>query len=124
MTIDKFSKVPIYEQIISEFERQIVSGILSPGDKLPSVRSLSTEITINPNTIQKAYAELERLGITSSSQGQGRFVTMDAGHIIRDQKKSALSEINRLIDELIESGVNLEEIFRDIRAMREEKKNL
>lgn len=118
MNIDKFSKEPIYEQIINDFERQIVSGVLKPGDRLPSVRALSTEITINPNTIQKAYGELERLGVTSSSQGQGRFVSANAVEIIRNMKTSIITEINRLIDELIAAGNSLDKIFEDIRTSR------
>lgn len=118
MNIDKFSKEPIYEQIINDFERQIVSGVLKPGDRLPSVRALSTEITINPNTIQKAYGELERMGVTSSSQGQGRFVSANAVEIIRNMKTSIITEINRLIDELIAAGNSLDKIFEDIRTSR------
>ena len=92
--------------------------MLKPGDRLPSVRALSTEITINPNTIQKAYGELERMGVTSSSQGQGRFVSANAVEIIRNMKTSIITEINRLIDELIAAGNSLDKIFEDIRTSR------
>lgn len=58
--VDKVSSVPIYEQIIAEFERYVMAGLMGADDKLPSVRALSLELSVNPNTIQKAYTELER----------------------------------------------------------------
>lgn len=120
MIIDKFSKKPIYEQILEDIERQILLGILKPMDKLPSVRALSAEITINPNTIQKAYGELERLGITSSTQGQGRFVAANAVSLIKDKRREIFVEINRLIDPLITAGMSLDDVFSGIRATRKE----
>jgi GntR family transcriptional regulator len=65
---------PIYSQIVENFRSQIVTGILLPGDKLPSVRELAGELTINPNTIQRAYRELEMDGWIASVAGKGSFV--------------------------------------------------
>lgn len=65
---------PIYSQIIDGFREQIVSGVLRQGDKMPSVRELATELTINPNTIQRAYRELEMQGWIASVPGKGSFV--------------------------------------------------
>ena len=65
---------PIYAQICDGFRDQIRSGILSPGDRLPSVRELATQLTINPNTIQRAYRELETEGWIASVSGKGSFV--------------------------------------------------
>lgn len=70
--IDRFGRTPIYEQIIDQTQRLILSGALNAGDQLPSVRTLSRELSINPNTLQKAYAELERRGICISAPGNGR----------------------------------------------------
>ena len=72
--VDVRSRVPIYEQIVNSFKQMAMSGILSPDEKLPSVRDLSQELTINPNTIQKAYQELERQNIIYTKRGQGSFV--------------------------------------------------
>ena len=63
--INKVSYVPIYEQIISEFERYVMAGLLNSDDKLPSVRALSMDLSVNPNTIQKAYAELGKASVTA-----------------------------------------------------------
>ena len=76
--IDRMGRKPIYEQIIEQTELMIASGVLKPGDQLPSVRALSQMLSANPNTLQKAYAELEREGITTSAPGNGRFIGKDA----------------------------------------------
>ena len=64
---------PIYEQVKDSLRRLMVTGVLAPGDKLPSVRSMASQLSINPNTIQRAYAELEKKGITYSVPGKGSF---------------------------------------------------
>ena len=69
--IDGMSRTPVYEQIIEQVEKLITLGIMSPGDQLPSVRSLSIELSVNPNTIQKAYSELDAKGIAHSVPGRG-----------------------------------------------------
>ena len=81
---------PIYEQVRDGFRDLIISGALRGGDKLPSVRELATSLTINPNTIQRAYAELERNGFIYSVKGRGSFV----GSIsrLREQKRRELQE--------------------------------
>lgn len=114
VNIDKFGRVPIYEQIISEVEKQVLSGAMKPMDQLPSVRALSVEISINPNTIQKAYSELERLGVCYSAPGQGRFVAVAAAEKIRNSKSGLLAEIIRLTEELVISGMPLEEILTSV----------
>lgn len=73
--IDRSGRTPIYEQIIDQTQRLIASGLLKEGDQLPSVRVLSQELSVNPNTLQKAYSELERRGLCVSAPGNGRFVT-------------------------------------------------
>ena len=72
--IDLKSRQPLYEQIVDNIKQQIIKGVLQANEQLPSVRSLAAELTINPNTIQKAYRELERLGYVSSLPGRGSFV--------------------------------------------------
>ena len=77
-TIDKMSRTPIYEQLISQFEARILSGDIDPEGKLPSVRQLSQELGINPNTLQRAYLEIERRGLCVAVPGNGRFLSKDA----------------------------------------------
>ena len=86
-TIDKYSRVPIYEQIIEQVEMHIALGDLAPESLLPSVRSLSVELSVNPNTLQKAYAELERRGLCYSVPGNGRFISPGAPEALRASRR-------------------------------------
>ena len=72
--LDHRDRRPIYEQILEGLRQQIRAGVLLPGERLPSVRELSAKLSINPNTIQRSYQELERTGWTVSQQGKGSFV--------------------------------------------------
>ncbi len=75
--IDYKDRRPIYEQVIERFQDLIVRGVLKPDSQLPSVRSLAMELSINPNTIQRAYTELERQGFIYSIKGRGSFVSFN-----------------------------------------------
>lgn len=76
---------PIYAQIIDGFKEQIASGILQPGEKLPSVRELAAELAINPNTIQRAYRRLELEGWIATVPGKGCFVCEVDDHVSRER---------------------------------------
>jgi DNA-binding transcriptional regulator YhcF (GntR family) len=82
---------PIYAQLTDQFRRRIVSGDLPPGSRLPSVRDLAAEAGVNPNTMQRAMAEMERLGLVFSQRTAGRFVTEDET-VIRDQRRDLARE--------------------------------
>ncbi len=103
--IDKYSRRPIYEQVVAQAERLIATGALEAGAVLPSVRTLSQQLSINPNTLQKAYGELERRGLCYSVPGSGRFITENAREIVVGQKQALLEEIERICTELREAGV-------------------
>jgi len=82
---------PIFLQIVERIQTDIVSGRYQPGDKLPSVRDLAAEASVNPNTMQKAFAELERTGLVYSRRTSGRFITEDC-HMIEQLKTSLATE--------------------------------
>ncbi|CDZ98937.1 HTH-type transcriptional repressor YtrA [Jeotgalicoccus saudimassiliensis] len=120
--IDEKSRMPIYEQITENVKRLIMQGVLLPDEKLPSVRSLAQELTINPNTIQKAYRELEREGYLISRPGKGSFVNDMTETMNREHIKTLTDEVERLIRELVfldVPGVNLKEIVD--KAVREKE---
>ena len=94
MQIDKLSRTPIYEQIIQGLTREILTGILPEGSQIPSVREMSMQLSINPNTIQKAYSEMERQGLTASAPGIGRFVA--AGAVEKLRHGSAMAGLDGL----------------------------
>ena len=77
-TVDQMARKPVYEQIVEQTERFLLTGALSPGDHLPSVRSLSLELVVNPNTILKAYNDLDKNGIIHSVPGKGYFICESA----------------------------------------------
>lgn len=112
--IDVKSRMPIYEQITENVKRLIMQGVLLPEEKLPSVRSLAQELTINPNTIQKAYRELEREGYIISRPGKGSFVNDMTETMNREHIKTLTDEVEGLIKELVfldVPGVNLKELI-------------
>ncbi len=104
---------PIYAQICDGFRDQIRSGILSPGDRLPSVRELATQLTINPNTIQRAYRELELQGWVASVPGKGSFVNgVPAGQ--DNQHQALLRQFDSLTQTLLEAGISPEMLMERI----------
>lgn len=112
--IDRFGRTPIYEQIIEQTQRLIASGILKEGDQLPSVRALSQELSVNPNTLQKAYSELERRGVCISAPGNGRFVTADAARLVGEELQERLLEIRRIAQELCAAGMPVERVLKSV----------
>ena len=101
---------PIYAQLLERLQMQIVSGRYSPGDKLPSVRELAAAVNVNPNTMQKAFAELERSGLITTQRTSGRYVTEDTQMIRQVQKDLACGHIRQFIQKMKELGFSLEEI--------------
>ena len=99
IAIDVQSRKPIYEQIVERIETLIVSGVLAPDSQLPSVRTLAMELSINPNTIQKAYTMLEQEGFIYPIRGRGNFVSGDA-----TLKKKKQEGLYRSLQELVGQG--------------------
>jgi GntR family transcriptional regulator len=112
--IDTMSRVPIYEQIVEQLEFFVLNGILKEGEQIPSVRSLSVELSINPNTIQKAYFELDKRGIIQSVPGRGCFVTESAKDILSARKREKLADLKALAAELKLAGIAKEKIIECI----------
>ncbi|MCY6485731.1 GntR family transcriptional regulator [Clostridium aestuarii] len=99
-------KTPIYLQIINFIKKQIVSNELKGGDKMPSVRELSLQLKVNPNTIQRAYQELEREELAYTQRGMGRFVTKGEETIMNLKKDMAKEVMEIFIKEMQELGFN------------------
>lgn len=109
--IDLMSRVPVYEQIINQVEEKILIGVLKAGDKMPSVRSLSIELSINPNTIQKAYTELDRKQLIITVPGKGAFVSDKASEVILTASRDKLTELTNMVKQMRFAGINKEEII-------------
>lgn len=111
LEIDKYSRIPIYEQLISEFERMIISDEISVNEPMPSVRILSQQLSVNPNTLQKAYAELEHRGLCFAVPGNGRFITKEAKELLLNEKRQGLLKIVQISNELRKCGIAKNEII-------------
>ena len=114
---------PIYAQLLERIQLQIVSGIYAPGDKLPSVSDLAAEASVNPNTMQKAFAELERSGLIETKRTSGRFVTEDKNMITQIRTQLAKEEINAFIAKMKELGFEKKDIITLLSAAAEEPEN-
>lgn len=108
--IDKQSRIPIYEQLIEQIERLILVGSLKPKEQIPSVRALSFELSINPNTIQKAYNYLENKQITYSVPGVGRFISEKAYELLNGNNEERMESIKDILYELALRNIHKETI--------------
>lgn len=105
---------PIYEQVKTTLRKLIVSGAMSPDEKLPSVRELASQLVINPNTIQRAYRELEQEGYIISILGKGSYANLSA-QVDEGRKKELLTAMDEIVAELLYLGVTPDELDRRIR---------
>lgn len=96
---------PIYLQLVEHIQQKILNGEYQPGEKLPSVRDLAAEAAVNPNTMQKALAELERGGLVFAQRTSGRFITDDAAKIRRLRQAAALALARRFLTDLKQLGI-------------------
>lgn len=100
------SKLPLYEQLVEQLRKQIVLGNAAPGSPLPSVRQLSVGLGVNPNTIQKAYREMEQEGLIVSLTGRGSFVTSDVARMQERQRAAELANLEKALRLCREIGIS------------------
>lgn len=108
--IDAMSRTPLFEQLKMQLERFIQNGTIAPGEQIPSIRSLSLELSINPNTILKAYAELDNMGLIHSVPGKGYFVCQNVREVLAKTAIKKLDEIEALFLEFMQAGITQEQI--------------
>lgn len=113
---------PIYLQLMERIQHDIISGTYKPGDKLPSVRELAMEASVNPNTMQKALSELERIGLVHSRRTSGRFITEDETMIKQLKTETATEHIRDFLKSMEYLGFTRPEILELVQdTMKEEK---
>ncbi len=110
---------PIYEQVVDKLQKLIINGVLEPDSKMPSVRNLAMELSINPNTIQKAYTELERTGFLYTIKGRGNFVTYNEGLYLL-KKEEYKEKIEKLLHEAEEIGISREVMLEELKKGEKE----
>ena len=109
IVLDYRDKRPIYEQVVEKLERLIVGGALEPHAKMPSVRSLGMELSVNPNTIQRAYTQLEQDGYLYAVSGRGNFVAPEEEW--REGKKNKmLEEWSKVTERALEAGLSRKDL--------------
>ena len=100
---------PIFIQIVERIKMDIISGVYEPGSKLPAVRELAVEASVNPNTMQKALSELEKTGLVHSQRTSGRFITEDMNMIKEIKKQLAEEKINEFFETMKMIGISKQE---------------
>ena len=116
ISVDFRSRTPIFEQIVGCVEELVLRGIMRPDEQLPSVRSLASELGINPNTIQKAYAELENRGIIYSLNARGSFVSSEIGEL----RERSQAKLLKTVKENFQEALKLKISKSDIEALLNE----
>jgi len=123
LQLDMRSGVPVYRQLIDQILTSMASGSLSAGDQLPTVRQVAVDLAINPNTVMRAYRELEIRGVVSSQQGSGTFITDQKVKAGDAQRRRRLSQMaGELVARAGAEGFNLDELLDVLQDLREEYK--
>lgn len=122
--LDLRSRLTLYEQLVEKFKKLIISEILKPNEQLPSVRTLSMELTMNPNTIQKAYKELEIQGYIYSIKGKGIFVTPSAKVVDSEKLKKIKNELTKILSEAMYMGMTKEDVLKIISEVENNKEEV
>lgn len=107
-------KEPIYHQIIEFVKKSVAIGDLKAGDKLPSVREMSQALGVNPNTLQRAYGELERLEITYTRRGMGSFIKDEVGNVYKLKEEMAKEIVDKFFCDMESIGIDKEGVMRII----------
>ena len=112
LRVDAKSGVPIYIQIVDQVQHAVEAGGLEAGDRLPTVRALAKELTVAPNTIVKAYNELQRSGIIESRPGVGTIISEGVGNVARERRVEALNErLSVLVRDATALGITEDELW-------------
>lgn len=112
MKLEFSSSAPIYIQITDEIKREIVSGERQPGSKVEPVREIAQTMGVNPNTVQRAFAELEREGLMYTERTSGRYITNDTKIIHTVKEESVMKNIADFVDQMLKSGFTKADILR------------
>lgn len=120
IVIDYKDNRPLYEQIVERFQVLIERGVLKPQEQMPSVRSMAMDLSINPNTIQKAYAELERRGYIYTVKGRGNFVSYDE-ELKEKRRSQQLEEFRTKAVQAMEAGVTKAELLQIVKEIFEKE---
>ena len=118
--INTHDGTPIYQQIVNQVKYLIAAARLSPGEELPAIRLLAEQLTINPNTVARAYLELERAGIVTKRHGSGTYVSENRLSVPRREKLKILTKrVDTLLSDATHLGISLDEVVQLLRERHE-----
>lgn len=115
INLDYQSRTPIYEQIIKQIEKYVALGVLKQKEQIPSIREMASTLGINPNTVKKAYSELENKGVIQTFSTKGTFISENVEEIRKINIDSKINEIKGIINELEKLGVTKDEIIEKLK---------
>ena len=119
--LDGHSGVPVYRQLIDQVQAGVAAGVLSAGDQLPTVRQVAVDLAINPNTVSRAYREMEIRGLLDTEQGSGTFI---ADHKIEFSRDERDRKLNQLVGEFVSragaTGFTLKELIKALKDLQPE----
>jgi GntR family transcriptional regulator len=115
MSVSFDNSKPIYLQLMDHFFQRISNGSIRPGQKLPSVRETAVEVGVNPNTVQRTYAEMERKGIVEARRGQGSFVTEDEALIKELRAEISEQYVTTFIEYMLNNGFTEPQIIEQVK---------
>jgi GntR family transcriptional regulator len=114
--VNTASRLPIYQQLVQQIRQAVARGELQPDERLPSVRQLADDLVVNPNTVARAYTELEREGILTSRPGLGMFVAQPGTDLTKGARDRRLKELlDQWLTEAVHLGYSAEEVIRLVR---------
>ena len=116
--VEETSGIPIYLQVVTGMKKDILGGVFGPDDRLPSIRDLALELKVNPNTVAKAYQEMEAQGVIYFKRGQGAFV---APRTEEDRMQEAKEAISKLLSEVLEIAKSLNIGHEEVQALLHEQ---
>lgn len=121
--LDGQSGVPVYRQLIDQVQGAIASGVLKPGDQLPTVRLVAVELAINPNTVMKAYREMEIRGILDTQQGTGTFIADRQTQPTQEERERQLAQlVGEFVSRAGAAGLTVDELIDALKQLNPERR--
>lgn len=121
--LDGQSGVPVYRQLIDQVQGAIASGVLRPGDQLPTVRLVAVELAINPNTVLRAYREMEIRGIVDTQQGTGTFIAERQTEAPREERQRQLTQlVSEFVSRAGAAGLTVNELVAALQQLQPERR--
>ena len=121
--LDGQSGVPVYRQLIDQVQGAIASGVLKPGDQLPTVRLVAVELAINPNTVMRAYREMEIRGILDTQQGTGTFIADRQTQPTQEERERQLAQlVGEFVSRAGAAGLTVDELIDALKQLNPERR--